>query len=65
MLDTFEIDMGHHSFVVPMILFDILQLDAVDAITVRPESYFRGSSENTPSNNTFEHRFNLLLLYRV
>ena len=61
--------MGHLSSNVPMILFDILHLDADDAITVRPESWLNRSSNrdasNFPSNNTLENRFNLVLLQRL
>jgi hypothetical protein len=58
---------GGRSFV-PMILFDILHLDADDAITVRPESSDlcgNGRVSNCPSNNTLENRFNLVLLQRL
>ncbi len=50
----------------PMILFDILHLDADDAITVRPESRHQQTSVNKPpSNNAMENRFNLVLLQRL
>ena len=53
------------STLAPMILFDILHLDADDAITVRPESSPNTGAYNPPPDNTLENRFNLVLLQRL
>jgi hypothetical protein len=59
---SFNTDMGHPSSTLPMIVFDILQLEAGDSITVRPEAYWNRETKIPCSNNTCENRLNLVLL---